>query len=359
MANEEKNVTIYTIAQESGVSPSTVSRVLNGQHVSPRSYERVKPVIDKYQFVPNQLARAMTSNRTQTLGVIMPDITNPYFSALFLEIQKHALQYDYAIILSNTLYGGSSHGIESPFSERQYFQMMIDKKVDGVIVTGGELDKEDISSEYVEGLNRLSTHFPVVAIGQTIENCGCIFINRNLAGGVSALIQHLVALGRRRIGFIGGEERVKTTSARYAAYRSTMASLSLPVDPNIVALTDYYLPDGYRAMDSILRNPHPNPTAVVAINDTVALGAIRAIADHGLRVPEDISVVSCDQFLESEYTVPRLTTIDQQNSYLGRLSMMVLISAINHINEPIQIEHSPRLMIRESCGAQVEGGFSN
>lgn len=358
MLSEKKNVTIYTIAEESGASPATVSRVLNGLHVSKKSYDRVKPVIDKYQFVPNQLARAMINNRTQTLGVIMPDITNPYFSALFLEIQKYALQYNYAIILSNTLYSGSSHGIDSPLSETQYFQMMIDKKVDGVIVTGGEMDKEDISPEYVEGLNRLCTYFPVVVIGQTIPGCSCTFINRNLAGGVPALVQHLAALGRRRIGFVGGEPNVKTTTARYDAYCGAMASLSLPVDPALVALSDYYLPDGYRAMDSLLRSSHPNPTAVVAINDTVALGAIRAIADHGLRVPEDISVVSCDQFLESAYITPRLTTIDQQNSYLGRLSIMMLISAINQVDEPVNIVHTPILMIRESCGAQVPGGFS-
>ncbi len=355
--DEKSSVTIYTIAAECGVSPATVSRVANGQRVSPRSLALVQPLIEKYRFAPNPLARAMSKSRSQTLGVILPDISNPYFSALFLEIQKYALQNNYGILLCNTLYGGSSHGIESPFGEQKYFRMMIDKKVDGVILTGGELDKENVSPEYAAELDRMCAYFPVVAIGETLPNCGCIFVNRNLAGGVSALIQHLMALGRRKIGFIGGEPGVKTTAARYGAYRRTLQSLRLPFNEEWTALTDYYLPDGYAAMETLLQK-EDRPTAVLAINDTVALGAIRAAADHGLRVPEDISVVSCDRFPTADYIVPRLTSVDQQNSYLGRMSILTLINAINGIDDPVEIIHTPRLVVGESCGAQLPQGFS-
>jgi Transcriptional regulators len=355
----KKEVTIYHIAKESGVSVSTVSRVLNkNPNVSSKALERVNNVIEKYNFTPSSLARAMTSNKTGTLGVIMPDITNPYFSALFLEIQRYALEFNYSIILCNTLYGGSSHGVSSPINEMQYFNMMLDKKVDGVIITGGEVDRDTVSEEYIEALDDLNKNVPVVVIGQTIENCNCIFINRNLDGGISSLVHHLLALGRKRIGFIGGEEGIKTTTARFNAYKKTLESLMISYDPSIVALSNYYIADGYRAMVSILENDSPNPTAVVAINDMVALGSIRAINDKGLRVPEDISVVSSDQFFEGEYTVPRLTTLDQQNSHLGRFSIMTLISSINGICDPINISHDPRLIIRESCGAQLNCHFN-
>jgi len=349
-------VTIYQIAAESGVSVSTVSRVLNNSpRVSPKTLERVNAIIDKYSFKPSPLARAMINNRTETLGVIMPDITSPYFSSLFLEIERHALEHKYSIILCNTLFGGSSHGVATPFGEMKYFQMMMDKKVDGVIITGGEVDKESISREYVDALNRLNNNLPVIVIGQDIENCNCLFINRNLGGGVSSLIQHLAALNHHRIGFIGGEPGVKTTTARLTAYRNTLKSLSLPYDPSIVALSDYYFKDGYSAMKQVLDQAKSRPTAVVAINDMVAIGAIRVINDYGLHVPEDIAIVSCDQFFESEYLSPRLTTLDQQNDYLGKLAIMMLLCAINGMGEPVHIDHNPRLIIRESCGSQLSG----
>jgi len=349
----KKNVTIYEIAAESGVSVSTVSRVINGNpHVSERTREAVKQVIEKYNFTPSALARAMNNSQTRTLGVVLPDITNPYFSALFLEIERYALERHYSVVLCNTLFGGSSHGVPSPFTESEYFQTMIDKEVDGVIVTGGELDKEDISNEYIRAVNRLNQSFPVVLIAQEIPGCDCLFINRNLGGGIAALIHHLSALGNRRIAFIGGEPGVRQTSVRLEAYRGALQSLELPYEPELVSLSDYYAKDGYTAMKKLLDEGH-RPDAAIAINDNVAVGAIRAINDQQLSCPEDIAVASCDQFFDSEYTTPRLTTLEQQNDYLGRLSIMMLLSAINGVREPMNIQHNPRLIIRESCGAQL------
>lgn len=349
-----KNVTIYQIAKESGVSVSTVSRVLNNSpHVSPKSLEKVRRVIDKYNFSPSTLARAMISNRTETLGVILPDITNPYFSSLFLEIQRYALKFHFSIVLCNTLYGGSSHGVSSPFNETQYFQMMADKKVDGVIITGGEIDKEEVSEEYMKALRNLNRQLPVVIIGQNDDHCGCIFLDRNPAGGVVALVQHLAALGNQRIAFVGGEPGVKQTRARLEAYKNTLELLRIPFDQELVALSDYYWEDGYQAMKHILESNTEKPSAVVAINDMVAIGAVRAINDKGLRVPEDIAIASCDQFFESEYVTPRLTSLDQQPEYLGRIAIMTLLGAINGTTDPVQIEHTPKLIIRESCGAKL------
>ena len=351
----KKRVTIYEIASESGVSVSTVSRVLNNSpSVSTDKYNRIKEVIDKYNFTPNSLARSLTNKQTMTLGVIIPDISNPFFASLFLEIERYALEHNYTLILCNTLYGGSSHGVKSPFNELMYFQMMLDKQVDGVLIIGGQVDKEEISEDYINALNELNRNIPVVIIGEHINSCDCLFIERNLAGGVSAAVQHLHALGNVRIGFIGGEAGVRITTARFEAYRNTLKSLSLPYDGSLVALSDYYIQDGYISMNKVLSNSSPNPTAVIAINDMVAIGAMRAIYDANLKVPDNIAVVSCDQFFESDYLIPRLTTLDQQNDYLGRLSIMKLISAINGVKETISINHIPQLIIRESCGSRLK-----
>ena len=172
-----------------------------------------------------------------------------------------------------------------------------------------------------------------------------------LVGGAS----HGQVDGRSRhpARFVGGEEGIRTTTARLAAYTHTLKNLAISFDPSLISLSNYYAPDGYRAMAKLLEQTETTPSAIIRMNDAVAQGAIRAIADKGLRVPEDISVVSCDQFPSGEYTCPRLTTLDQQNSYLGRMSIMTLISAINNDSQCINISHEPHLIIRESCGARL------
>ena len=166
------------------------------------------------------------------------------------------------------------------------------------------------------------------------------------------MVRHLAALGNRRIGFIGGQEGVRQTSERLNAYREAMESLELEVIPELIALSDYYTGDGYSAMQKILDGGE-KPQAVIAINDRVALGAIRAMNDRGLRVPEDMAIVSCDKFYDSDYYVPRLTTLDQQNDYLGRLSIMLLLGAIAGEGENIDVKHIPQLVINESCGVNL------
>lgn len=350
----DRQVNIYQIAKESGVSVSTVSRVINGgTHVSAKSLEKVNKVIEKYQYTPSAVARAMANQHTKTIGVLMPDITNPYFSALFLEIERYALSWGYSVILCNTLYGGSSHGVENLLDEIGYLKMMRDKMVDGVIVTGGQLDLVDIPNEYIIALNELNKSIPVVIIGQRISSCTCLFVNRNLSGGVDSMVRHLVALGNHRIGFIGGQEGVRQTAERLQAYREAMKSLGLAVISDFIALSDYYTEDGYNAMQKIL-SAKEMPQAVIAINDRVALGAIRALHDRGLRVPENMAIVSCDKFYDSDFYVPRLTTLDQQNDYLGRLSIMLLLGAIAGEGEDIDVKHTPQLVVRESCGGNLK-----
>lgn len=350
----KESFTIYDIAQETGFSVSTVSRVLNNNpRVSEKTRSAILKVIEEHHFSPNAIARAMNRQATRSIGVIMPDITNPYFSALFLEIQRYSLAHGYSVLLYNTLFGGSSHEIGSPFGEMQYMDMLKDKCVDGVIVVGGQLDLDSPSREYIEALNRLNRSIPVVAISQQLEGCDCLFVKRNLGGGVSSLVQHLAALGNRRIGFIGGQSGVRQTTERLQAYRASMEALDLPVDDEMVALSNYYLQDGYNDMKRMLEQG-TKLDAVIAINDQVAIGVMRAIRDAGLRVPEDIAVGSCDAFPGGEYQSPRLTGLNQQNEYIGRLAIRALMGAINGISETINIEHSPLLTIRESCGALLE-----
>ncbi|NLI22188.1 MAG: LacI family transcriptional regulator [Clostridiales bacterium] len=345
------DLTIYEIAKECGVSVSTVSRVLNrSSAVSEKTRAHVMRVIDMNRFTPSGIARAMSNRTTRSVGIMLPDITNPYFSALFLEMQRHTLENGYSALLVNTLYGGSSHQIGSPFEEIQYFEMLKDKRVDGCVILGGQMDLDQPSESYVRALDRLNLSLPVVAIGQPLEGCDCIFINRDLGGGVAKLIRHLEALGNRRIAFLGGQRGIRQTTQRLKVYRDTLDALLLPQSEELVALTDYYSDGGYAGMRALLARGQ-RLDAVVAINDQVAIGAIRAITDAGRSVPRDIAVVSCDAFPGGEYQCPRLTGLNQQNEYIGKVAIRSLMSAIQGGREPVDIRHTPELIVRESCGA--------
>ena len=191
---DNDSITIYDIAAMSGVSVSTVSRVINnGAHVSPKTREKVDEVIRRTGYSPSSVARALNSVGTKTLGVIISDITNPYFSTLYLEIQRYAVECGYSILLFNTFYGGSCHGVAGSISETQYFAILLDKKVDGVLILGGEVDKDSVSAEYLAGLQRLSAKVPVVVLGEEIPETGCSFISRHIGGGVSTVRRYLQA----------------------------------------------------------------------------------------------------------------------------------------------------------------------
>ncbi len=347
----KKTVTIYQLAEECGVSVATISRVLNGSpKVAEKTRVRIQAAIDKYHFSPNSIAQAMSSSRTNTIGVIMPDITYPFFSTLFLEIERYAAESGYSVLLTNTLHGGSARGITSSFDGEYYFQLLRSKCVDGVIIVGGEVDYDTVSPSYVSALNTLHEAVPVVVIGEPIPGAQCAFVNRNLAGGIQALVNYLANLGHREIGYLGGQQTLLQTAAQLQTYRASLEALGLPVREENVALKGFYAKDGYEIIMSLLASGLPLPEAFLAANDQVALGAIRALADAHLRVPTDISIASCDMFPGSEYAIPPLTTIDQQHDHLGQLAVRKLLAAIKGDPAPNSPAHSPRLVVRESCG---------
>jgi LacI family transcriptional regulator len=344
--------TIYQIAAQADVSISTVSRVLNGSPlVAPRTRAIVQDVINRNHFSPSALARGLSTSKTESIGVILPDITNPYFSALFLEIERYAVERGYSVVLYNTMYGSYSRGFKKSLDESAYFQMALDERLDGVIITGGQIDRDEISPNYLEALYHLIQEIPVVIIGQPFKGAPAGLISRNLEQGVQLALRHLAGLGHRQIGFIGGEVGIRITSDRFRAYQRILGELGLEYNPDYVHFSDYYAPDGYAAMEEQLRRPMPK--ALVAINDLVALGAIRALTDAGLSVPKDLALVSCDRFFFSEYTVPRITSLDQGNSALGRLAIVKLMDIIRGTEGETDPPPEPQLVLRESCGAQL------
>lgn len=340
-------ITITEIARESGVSISTVSRVLNGNvPVSDDKRERVEATIRKYNYSPNALARSLVSRQSMTIGVILPDISNPYFSSIFCEIEKAAHDAGYSILLCNTLY----HSNTDSHMEEDYIQMMIDKHVDGLIIAGGQQDLTAAGSSYLEALKRAASSLPLVMIGEKLDDVPCLFLDRERENGIFAAIRYLASLGHEKIAFLGGEDNVKITLKRVSSYYNALSSLGLPKDDNLTVLTDYYVPDGYDAASLLMERGIPF-TAALAINDNVALGAIRAFHDRGLCIPGDVSLISCERFMVSEYFSPRITVIDRHNNRFGRLVIQKLLNVMNGQEETDNISITPELIVRESCGA--------
>lgn len=344
----KQHITIKQIAEESGCSIATVSRVLNGTvPVKEEKRRKIEKVIKKYNFAPNALARGLVSRQSMTIGVIIPDITNPYFAASFAEIERFAIEAGYSVFLCNTMYGNGSQ-----LKEEAYFQMMIDKQVDGVLIMGGQIDMEKISKEYQKALANLSAKIPVIVIGESIENIDCLFIRRENGSGVLSAMNYLYSMGHRRIAFVGGQAGVKITNIRLEAYQKALRNNGLSLDKSLISLSDYYAKDGYLAMQNLWKRG-ADFTAILVMNDMVALGAKRAIYEKGLTIPNDIAMISCDQFPEAEYQVPSLTGINRHNEVWGRMVISALISLIKGNTELIEFDIPPQLMIRESCGSRL------
>ena len=342
----KSNITITQIAQESGVSVATVSRFLNGKvPVSADKKARIEAVVKKYDFTPNALARGLISKRTMTLGVILPDITNPYFATIFQEVQRCAAEEGYSVYLCNTRF---HHG-DSPIDETGYFRMMMDKKVDGILIIGGQLDMVEPNPAYKEALNKLAASIPVVAAGRANPGVDCIFLDSENGSGVVTAYNYLASLGHKHIAFAGGQPGVTITETRLEAYKKAAASSGSAVQEDLISLSDYYLPDGYQAAEALLTRETPF-TAVIAMNDNVALGAIRAFADHGLSVPRDVALISCDRFYFADYTMPRLTSIHHPSRRWGQMVVRTLIQSIQGSTENARITFPPDLIIVESCG---------
>lgn len=350
---EKKTITIKEIAQKSGVSVSTVSRVLNDSpSVNAEKRQKIQAVIDELGYQPSMFARGMISNKTNTLAVIVSDITNPYFTELVAEINQSSKTVGYSILLFNTMSAGTSKYNSAYENEVAIFKTIIEKQVDGVILLGGEVDKVDVSPEYTAALNQLSHKIPTVIIGQEHPEIDCVFIERNLALGTTMITQHLLALGNKKIGFIGGEPGVTITDERLKAFKHTLEIYS-QVEERYILLNDYYAKDGYAAMEKLIAQGEL-PDALVTINDSVALGAIRALVDAGKSCPEDIAIASCDQFGANAYSVPRLTSINQHNDFLGRVAIKTLTQLIDEQKEDLTFDHRPELDIQESCGAGLK-----
>ncbi|HET6282150.1 MAG TPA: LacI family DNA-binding transcriptional regulator [Polyangia bacterium] len=335
------NATVRDVAKKARVSAMTVSRVINGHaSVRPETRRRVQQAIAELDFVPNSLARGLMSSRTGTLALIVPDIVNPFFAMVVRGAETVARRAGYRMLLCNS---EGDLGLE-----RQYVEDMIAHRVEGLLIA----PVNDRSKANLMPIVR--RQFPFVLIDRSIAGLSCDLVQADSVVGASKLTNHLISIGHRRIAVIIEPDDVSTARERMRGYAGAMKAAGLKVPPELVIRTSADRAGGYGAMQQIL-GMRPRPTAVFAVNNMTALGAMQAIRDRGLVVPRDIALVCFDDVEHLAVLSPFLTVVNQPTEMLGTLAAELLLTRISSDDggERRQVVLQAELLVRESCGAKV------
>ncbi|WP_340299172.1 catabolite control protein A [Staphylococcus coagulans] len=310
-------VTIYDVAREARVSMATVSRVVNGnQNVKPETKDKVNEVIKRLNYRPNAVARGLASKRTTTVGVIIPDISNIYYSQLARGLEDIATMYKYHTIISNS--------DNDPDKEKEIFNNLLSKQVDGIIFLGGTLT-EDIK----EQISRAS--IPVVVSGTNGKDDGIASVNIDFVKASEEVTEKLVQSGATKFAFVGGGYSKKAQEDAYDGLKKVLEKHNLTVDQHLLYVGNETYKDGLRAFEKLSEY---RPDVVLSISDEQAIGIVHAALDHGLEVPKDIQVVSFNNTRLVEMVRPQLSSVIQPLYDIGAVGMRLLTKYMN--NEEIE-----------------------
>lgn len=337
----KKNITIYDIANEAKVSPSTVSRVLTGnERVKPETKRKVLTVIEKYNFRPNSLARSLLYKQSKMIGIILPDINHPFFSTLVLEMEAKALALGYTTFLCNSM--------NDYENESTYLQTLMDKRVDGILFLGGRINKVEANQLYAEEMNKTMEHVPVVFVNGTMDDVDAHVVRTDESDGIHKIIDLLWNFNHRNIAFIGGVKGISSREVKLEAFYDAMNKYHLNINDDWILDGDFDIESGEELAKSLLYLKE-RPTAIVCVNDFIAIGVIRVLQKFGIRVPDDISVVGFDDIYLAKYFPPGITSVTQNYDQLGAKAVEVLVELING-KEPAKEWIIPtKLMVRDSC----------
>ncbi len=340
-------LTLEDIGRMAGVSRSTVSRVINDQHsVSPDVRRRVQEIIDRTGFIPNIAARSLASNRTGVLGLVIPSrvhslFQDPYFGMLIQGISRASNEA--GTTLSLFLFETEEEEL------RLYPRIVASGLVDGVILTASRMG-DPLQTRLIDG------SIPFVMVGRPDNQDKVSYVDPDNVGGARQAAVHLCNLGYRRVGYVGAPMSTTAGITRLEGFREGLADCGNALDPELRADGDFTEASGYAAMQQLIRR---GPEAVFVASDTMAVGALRALKEAGLRVPDDVGVVSFDGLPASENAVPPLTTVRQPIAETGAAAVEMLLDLLSgKLTSPVSRILPTELVVRESCGAtrQLEIG---
>lgn len=307
--------TMRDVAKQAGVSPTTVSRVINRSgYVSQETRERVLAAIQELGYVPNVLARSLRSKQTKTLGLILADITNPFWTTVSRGAEDAANKAGFNVILCNT--------DESEDKQEQYLNVLLQKRVDGVLLVPASSATKAVGWVQSQGT-------ALVVLDRRVECAQVDVVRGDSEGGAYQLVRYLLSLGHERIAALSGPADVSTSADRVAGYRRALQEAGQGVQPDWVCYGHYSQASGYEMAQRALALT-PRPTALFACNNFIAIGALRALRHAGLRVPEDVSVVSFDDLTSDLVIEPFLTVADQLAYEMGRQGTELLVERLTN-----------------------------
>ncbi len=328
---------ILDVARLAGVHPSTVSRALHRADLPlrPETRRRVLAAVERLEYRPSAIARGLRLQRTHALGMLVPDITNPFFPPIIRGVEEAARDRGYELVLCNT--------DDSPEREAASLRMLREHQADGLLIATSRM-----ADTTVAALRRECFPFVLVNRGSRVPADLSVEVDNERAA--EAVIAHLAGLGHRRIAHIAGPLSTTTGAERAAGYREAMKARGLPTDASILEEADAYAePSGYAAATRLFR---ASPTAIFAANDLLVLGALRAAREAHLRVPQDISLVGVNDIPLVGLIDPPLTTVRVPQREMGEVAARMLIAVLE--NEPIARRHvllETTLVIRGSTAA--------
>jgi LacI family transcriptional regulator len=327
---------ILEVAKQAGVSPTTVSHVINNtRFVAESTRQRVLAAMDQLGYQPNALARSLRRGETKTLGLILPDSANPFFAEIGQEIENAAFQNGYSVILCNT--EGEAE------KESVYTNVLSTKQVDGMIFVAAGEKSDSIST-------LLRQKLPLVLVDRDLGDVQVdAVLTDNFQGGQLAA-RHLIELDHRRVACVTGPSNLTPSAQRAIGFCSAMADAGLPLDPSFILRGDFTAESGYQAALAVLSRAD-RPTALFACNDMMALGVLRAASELGLSVPRDLSIVGYDDIKLCAYLIPPLTSVAQPKAQIGQIAIEMVTGRINDKNNSTRrIVLSTRLVVRQSTG---------
>jgi DNA-binding LacI/PurR family transcriptional regulator len=329
---------IRTIARAANVSIATVSRVMNNvPTVNPEMAKRVWEVIDELDYFPNTQARALVSGRSRLFGLIVSEITNPFFPELIQGFEDIAVEHGYEILVSSTNY--------DPKRMSHCIRRMLERKVEGVAVMTFGIEEPL--------LDQLANRkVPLVFIDVGPKRTGISVLKVDYQHGIRQGVQHLAALGHRDISFISGPMTIHSAQSRRAAFVAALDECGITANPTWIVEGNHTMEGGITCMERLLAEKR-RPTAVICSNDMTAIGVLHKLYRAGLRVPDDFSVIGFDDIHIAEVTIPPLTTVQMSRFELARTAVMALRAHVEQPENPApRREYDIRtdLIVRESTG---------
>jgi LacI family transcriptional regulator len=326
-------VTIADVAAKAGVSTATVSRVLSGLgRASAATQDRVLQAARELDYRPSEVARSLQRRSTQTLGLIITDIENPYFPQLVRSVEDAARAAGYSVLLCNAA--------DDPDREASYLELLVDRRVDGLVIAASSL-----GARHGDWLT--APPIPVVLVNTAAPDADVPTIMSDNEGGGALVAEHLLGLGHRRFGYLMPPPRNVDAPARLAGVRRALRAAQLDAEHLRIARGEALVWGGEVAANELLDRA-PETTAFVAYNDLMAIGALRALRQRGRRVPADASVVGFDDVALAAYVDPPLTTISQRTEEMGRWAVERLIGE-DEIG-PSSVSLAVDLQVRGSSG---------